>query len=347
MKILVVENDSGARRLIVSTLTSAGYECDQSVGGAEALAMLASGCSFELVLASLTIPKLDALTLLEHIRSKQPSAALILIAEIHDVKTALHAVRNGAYDYLLKPFDPEDLLIVVRRAIEHRRLELANRTYQAELESLVTSRTEQVREALTNLERSYDITLSALGDALDLKQGESEGHSKRVTAYAIAIARTMEVPADEIRTIARGAFLHDIGKMSIPDAILLKPGPLDPDEMAIMREHCFRGYQIVQRIPFLAEPAEIVYCHHENYDGSGYPRGLKGGKIPLGARITAIANTLDAITSHRPYQTARTLGAARSEIEAGSGRQFDPQIVKVLLSMPEHIWSDLRNGMRG
>ncbi len=136
--------------------------------------------------------------------------------------------------------------------------------------------------------------------------------------------------------------MHDIGKMAIPDAILRKPGALNPDEIAIMREHCYRGYQMIKKIPFLGEASEIVYSHQERFDGTGYPRGLKGEEIPLGSRIFAVADTLDAITSDRPYRPAQTVGAARIEIEKWAGRQFDPDVVKVFLSMPENIWSDLR-----
>src|SRR5437773_492541 len=192
------------------------------------------------------------------------------------------------------------------------------------------------------LERSNDITLEALGDALDLKDRETEGHSRRVTAFTIAIARAMGLTADQIRVIARGAFLHDIGKMAIPDAILNKPGALTPDEVGIMREHSYHGYQIVRKIPFLQEAAEIVYAHQERFDGTGYPRGLKGEEIPLGARMFAVADTLDAITSDRPYRPAQTLTAARGEIQRWAGRQFDPVVVKTFLSMPENIWEDLR-----
>jgi HD-GYP domain-containing protein (c-di-GMP phosphodiesterase class II) len=142
--------------------------------------------------------------------------------------------------------------------------------------------------------------------------------------------------------VRRAAFLHDIGKMAIPDAILRKPGRLDPDEIAILREHPFRGFQILQRIPFLAEAAEIVYCHHERYDGTGYPRGLSGNQIPLGARILAVANTLDSLTSNLPYRTTLTVSAAREEIKRRSGRQFDPRVVKMFLEIPEHIWDGLR-----
>ena len=193
-------------------------------------------------------------------------------------------------------------------------------------------------------ECSYDITLELLGDALDLKEGQTEAHSRRVTAFAIVIARAMGIPPDSqaMRVLARGAFLHDIGKMAIPDAILRKPEALTPDESAIMRRHPYSGYEMLKMIPFLQEAAEIVYAHHENFDGSGYPRGLRGEEIPFGARITAIANTLDAITSNLPYRPASSFQAGRKEIEAGSGRQFDPDVVKVFLAMSPSIWEDLR-----
>jgi putative nucleotidyltransferase with HDIG domain len=267
---------------------------------------------------------------------------VVMVTAVHDISVALDAIRNGAYDYLLKPFEREQLLNTVSRALENRRLKMENRTYQTSLESLVAARTDQLQAAMANLERSYDITLETLGDALDLKDRETEGHSKRVTAFTIAIARAMGLPREQINTIARGAFLHDIGKIAIPDRILNKPGKLDPDEFTIMREHAYHGYQIVKKIPFLTEASEIVYSHQERFDGTGYPRGLKGEEIPLGARIFSIADTLDAITSDRIYRAAQTLKAARIEIEKWSGRQFDPEVVKVFLGMPENIWDDLR-----
>jgi len=291
------------------------------------------------------MPVMDGEALLAATKERFPDIPVVMVTAMHDISIALNAIRNGAYDYLLKPFDREQLLATVRRALENRRLKLENRKYQTELESLVTARTEQVRQALASLERSYDITLEALGNALDLKDAETEGHSKRVTAFTIAIARAMGISSDQIRVIARGAFLHDIGKMAIPDAILRKPGALDPEETAIMREHCYRGYQILRRIPFLTEASEIVYSHQEKFDGTGYPRGLKGEQIPLGARIFSVADTLDAMTSDRPYRAKLPLSAAREEIDKWSGRQFDPQVVKIFLEMPENIWDDLRRGI--
>jgi putative nucleotidyltransferase with HDIG domain len=341
-RILVVDDEETIREIVSSMLTKSNYQCSQAASGLEALALLESGEEFELMLSDLMMADLDGIALLERTKEKFPDMPVVMVTAVHDISVALDALRNGAYDYLLKPFEREQLLATVRRALENRRLKLENRAYQTNLESLVDARTEQLKRAMGDLERSYDITLEALGGALDLKDAETEGHSRRVTAFTIAIARAMGLPKNQIDVIARGAFLHDIGKMAIPDKILTKPDKLTPEEIVIMREHCYHGYQILKRIPFLTEASEIVYSHQERYDGTGYPRGLKGEQIPLGARMFSVADTLDAITSNRPYRPAQTLQAAREEIERWSGRQFDPEVVKVFLSMPENIWDDLR-----
>jgi putative nucleotidyltransferase with HDIG domain len=341
-RILVVDDEEPIREIVSSMLNAANYKCRQAASGLEALAILDSGEEFELMLSDLMMAELDGIGLLERTKERFPDIPVVMVTAVHDISVALAAIRNGAYDYLLKPFEREQLLATVRRALENRRLKLENRAYQTNLEALVTAKTQQLRQTIQTLERSYDITLEALGDALDLKDAETEGHSKRVTAFTIAIARAMGLPKDHIAVIARGAFLHDIGKMAIPDAILRKPGALTPEEAEIMREHCYRGYKMLAKIPFLTEAAEIVYSHQEKYDGTGYPRGLKGEEIPLGARLFSVADTLDAITSNRPYRPAQTLSAARIEIEKWSGRQFDPEVVRMFLSMPENIWGDLR-----
>src|ERR1041385_6194776 len=313
-RILVVDDEEPIREIISSMLSAAGYKTRQAASGMEALAIRNATGEFELMLSDLMMAELDGIALLERSKEKYPDMPVIMVTAVHDISVALDAIRNGAYDYLLKTFETEQLLAMVGRALEHRRLKLENRAYQSNLESLVAARTEQLRQAMTDLERSYDITLEALGDALDLKDAETEGHSKRVTAFTIAMARAMGLSGDRIRVIARGAFLHDIGKMAIPDAILRKPGALNDEEKAIMREHCYRGYQMLRKIPFLTEASEIVYAHQEKYDGTGSPPGLKGDDIPLGARIFAVADTLDAITSDRPYRAAQSIGAARAEI---------------------------------
>src|SRR5438128_2567569 len=341
-RILIVDDEETIREIVSSMLTSANFNCRQAASGMEALALLDSGEEFELMLSDLMMANLDGIGLLEKTKERFPDMPVVMVTAVHDISVALAALRNGAYDYLLKPFEREQLLATVRRALENRRLKLENREYLTNMELLVEARTEQLRKAMGNLERSYDITLEALGDALDLKDAETEGHSKRVTAFTIAVARAMGLTGERIRVIARGAFLHDIGKMAIPDAILRKPGALDADEKLIMQEHCYRGYQMLRKIPFLAEAADIVYSHQEKYDGTGYPRGLKGEQIPLGARIFAVADTLDAITSDRPYRAAQPTRVALEEVARFSGTQFDPDVVKTFLSMPETIWEDLR-----
>src|SRR5882672_2075558 len=260
-RILVVDDEDSIREIVCSMLTAAGYQCRQAGSGVEAIAVLGNGDEYSLMLTDLMMRDLDGIGLLERTKEKYPDMPVVMVTAVHDISVALAAIRNGAYDYLLKPFEREQLLATASRALENRRLKMENRTYQTNLESLVQARTDQLQAAMSSLERSYDITLEALGDALDLKDAETEGHSKRVTAFTIAIARAMGLSADQIRIIARGAFLHDIGKMAIPDAILRKPGKLDPDELAIMREHSYRGFQLLKRIPFLGEASEIVYSH--------------------------------------------------------------------------------------
>src|SRR5690349_10140513 len=219
-RILVVDDEEAIREVVTSMLGSAGYKCQQASSGKEALAILDSGGQFELILSDLMMAELDGIGLLERTKEKYPDLPVVMVTAVHDISVALAALRNGAYDYLLKPFEREQLLATVRRALENRRLKMENRAYQTNLEALVAQRTQQLRSAFLDLERSYDITLEALGDALDLKDSETEGHSKRVTAYTIAIARAMDVPKEQMDIIARGAFLHDIGKMAIPDDIL-------------------------------------------------------------------------------------------------------------------------------
>jgi putative nucleotidyltransferase with HDIG domain len=346
-RILVVDDEEPIREIVSSMLATAGYTCKQAGSGMEALAVLNSGEDFELMLSDLMMADLDGIGLLERTKEKYPDMPVVMVTAVHDISVALAAIRNGAYDYLLKPFEREQLLNTVSRALENRKLKVENRNYQTNLESLVKARTEQLQTAMANLERSYDITLEALGDALDLKDAETEGHSRRVTLFTIAIAQALGLPREQITIIARGAFLHDIGKMAIPDKILNKPGKLEPHEMLIMKEHAYHGYQIVKKIPFLAEVAEIVYSHQEWFNGEGYPRHLKGEEIPLGARIFSVADTFDAITVDRPYRPAQSAQAARTEIEKFSGRQFDPEIVKVFLEMPDKIWDDLRKEIDG
>ena len=345
-RILIVDDEEPIREVLASLLEAAGYEPTTAINGAEALKCL-DGTGFDLVLSDILMPVMDGLALLRKVREQQPNLPVVMVTAMNDIATAIGALRTGAYDYLLKPFEKDQLYFSVRRALEHRRLVLENQNYQQELERLVAERTAQLSETLRELEFSYDYTLEAFGGALDLKDAETEGHCHRVTSYTVLIARRMGVDEASLRQIARGAFLHDIGKMGIPDGILRKPGPLTEDERVVMRRHCEIGYQALRNIPFLRQAAQIVLTHQERYDGTGYPRGLRDNEIPLGSRIFAVADALDAMISDRPYRKAMPLEAAIEEIQSNSGTQFDPKVVEVFLSMPRETWLQYRKNASG
>ncbi|HXE04337.1 MAG TPA: HD domain-containing phosphohydrolase [Bryobacteraceae bacterium] len=341
-----MDDEPQVRSMIGSTLDRQGFEVELAPSGRRALDLL-DASAFDLVLTDIVMQDVNGIALLERIHSMQPDLPVVMVTAVHDIGVAIDSMRRGAYDYLLKPFDRESLMSTVHRALDHRQVLQESQDYQQSLEQMVQARTEMLRHAMEDLEHSYDVTLEALGDALDLKDSETEGHSKRVTAYTIALARAMGIPPGEIKVIARGAFLHDIGKMAIPDDILRKPGTLNNEEQDVMREHCARGYNILRKIPFLTEAAEIVYTHQEHYDGSGYPNALRGADIPIGARIFAVADALDAITSDRPYRKAHSFDAAREEILRCSGSQFDPVVVEVFLKIPNELWQELRSEISG
>lgn len=342
--ILVVDDEEAIREVVSTMLEAKGYHCTAVSNGRAAQEQI-KRLTPDLVLSDMIMPEMDGIKLLEWVRQYDPEVPIIMVTAIHDISTALEAIRRGAYDYILKPFEKDQLFLGVGRALQHRRLILENRSYQRNLEQLVEERTAQLTGAISQLEQSYDDTLEALGSALDLKDAETEGHCQRVTAFTISIAKAMPVPHAYLAVLARAAFLHDIGKMAIPDSILRKPGPLNDDEKQVMRKHCQIGYDMLIRIPFLRDAAEIVLAHQEFFDGTGYPRGLRGEQIPLGARIFTIADSLDAMISDRPYRRALPMSHAREEIKRCAGSQFDPKVVDVFQSIPEQHWIDLRENL--
>src|SRR5580658_6641190 len=278
-------------------LESKGYRCTAVSNGRAAQEQVKKSTP-DLVLSDMIMPEMDGIKLLDWLREYDPEVPVIMVTAIHDISTALEAIRRGAYDYILKPFEKDQLFLGVGRALQHRRLVAENRSYQLKLEQQVEERTAQLTGAIAQLEQSYDDTLEALGSALDLKDAETEGHCQRVTAFTISIAKAMPVPNHYLAILARAAFLRDA--------------------------------------------AEIVLAHQEFYDGTGYPRGLKGDQIPLGARIFTIADSLDAMISDRPYRKALPMPHAREEIRRCSGTQFDPKVVEVFSTIPEEHWLDLR-----
>ena len=284
--------------------------------------------------------------LLRAIKSHNPDIDVVMVTGVVDVSTAIQAIRLGASDYLTKPFNLEEVKIIVERTWEKRRLIQENRSYQQQLEMRVAERTRELRTACQEIQDTYQATLEALMQALDMRDTETQGHSLRVVEYTVEIAVRMDVREPELTEIRRGALLHDIGKIGIPDAILRKPGKLDSSEWEVMKRHPELGYNMLAGIKFLEPAREIVVCHQEKFDGTGYPRGLKGERIPLGARVFAVADTFDAMTSTRPYRAGLPYEVARQEIIDYSGTQFDPKVVQAFLSIPRSRWEKIRDDVR-
>ena len=340
-RILIVDDEAAVCALLGERLGPAGFDCQTSSSGEDALELLDSQ-TFDAIISDLNMPGISGLELLESARKKHPLSAFLMVTGVNDLSVAIQAMKQGADDYLVKPFQFDVVLASVRRALETKDRAQQLENYRHHLEEMVEQRTRQYQAAMKRIELTYDETLEALGDALDLRDNETAGHSQRVSCYCMEIAKAMGVEPERLKHIERGSRLHDIGKIGIPDAILLKPGKLTPDEKQIMETHARIGYNLVSRIAFLAPAAEIVLTHQERFDGTGYPQGLLGDEIPLGARIFAVADTLDAMTSDRPYRRALPLAAAQEEIKRESGRQFDPEVVKVFFTLPEQTWQTIR-----
>jgi cyclic di-GMP phosphodiesterase len=345
-RVLVVDDESPMRQMLMEFLSIKGFECDGCPSGDDALDLLKIQ-RFDALISDLRMPGISGFTLLDEAHRNYPHMACLMATADDEIQHGIQAMKLGANDYLLKPFKLESVLASVTRALDRKRLEIELDDYRRNLEEKVDQRTKQLKTAMKRIELNYDETLEALGAALDLRDSETEGHSRRVSMYCFEMARRMGCSNDQLRQIARGSYLHDIGKIGIPDSILLKPGKLTAEETTVMQTHARVGYDLVCRIAFLAPASEIVLTHQERYDGTGYPQGLIGNEIPLGARIFSVADTLDAMTSDRSYRHALPFSVARAEIERESGRQFDPEVVKVFLSIPEEMWKGIRNEVAG
>ncbi len=340
-RILVVDDESSVCQLLTEVLSGEGYDCHSCLSGDEALRILQKA-RFDGVLTDIRMPGMGGLELLTQARAQFPKLAFLMVTAENDVRVGIEAMKRGAADYVLKPFQIESVVGSVERALRLKGLENELEQRLQNLEVLVEDRTSALRSAVENIQHSYEDLVEVLGAALDARDDETAGHAVRVTRYSLEIASILGYPYD-LEVLGRAAFLHDIGKIGIPDAILLKPGKLTPQERLVMQAHVQIGYDLVRRVAMMAPAIEIILCHHECYNGTGYPRGLRGEEIPLGSRIFAVADTLDAMTSDRPYRQALPFAAARSEIAAQSGRQFDPLVVQAYLTLHEDRWQSIRN----
>jgi response regulator RpfG family c-di-GMP phosphodiesterase len=339
--ILIVDDDLLIRDLLHDVFAAHGYRCLVAGNGIEAIEVFEAEHP-ALTVTDVKMPVLDGLQFLKYALTVEPDAAVVVLTGIADVRTAVQTLHGGAYDFIVKPVNPDELLITAARALERRQLLIERRQHRETLERRVAEATRELAATVHHLEDTYRATLEALGSAIDTRDLGTHAHSRRVRGYSLAIARSHGVPRDQLKDIEHGVLLHDIGKIGIPDAILLKPGPLTPAEWQVMRTHPEVGRRLIEKIPFLQGAVPIVYHHHERWDGSGYPLGLSGQDIPLGARIFAVADAFDAMTFDRPYSRAISLEAAREEILRCAGTHFDPEVVATFMRIPLDTFSDIR-----
>ena len=317
-RILIVDDEELIRRLLHQKLSSEGYRCQKASSAAQALDKLKSN-PVELVILDIKMPGKSGMELLLELRARYPDTAVIMATAIADTTTAIQCMKEGAYDYITKPFNLDKVVLSVGRALEKRRLELENKDYQQHLEQKVEEQAGKIRTSFLN-------AVTALAYALEAKDIYTSGHSQRVTKISVTIARELGMPQDSIDKIRLAGLVHDIGKIGIRESVLNKPAPLTDDEFRHIKSHCQAGEHILTPIVEDKEILRAVRHHHERYDGMGYPDGLRGEQIPLGARILSVADAFDAMTSERPYRLAMSAQDACAEIERCKGTQFAPKV---------------------
>ncbi|MCP5048859.1 MAG: response regulator [bacterium] len=345
-KILIADDEADIRELLGDYLEGEGYNCLLASDAFEALTTFKGADDIDLVMSDIRMPGKTGLELLGEIKELDNDVMVIMISAVKDIESAIAAMSKGAYDYVAKPFKLTEVGLIAKKAIEKRRLVLENKKYQKRLEKMVEERTQELQDAYVELDNTYKFTLRAMVTALDTRDEETQGHSLRVVNYTLKLAGIMGIDdKEQLKVMEYGSLLHDIGKIGIPDAILRKPAKLTPEEWKIMKTHPTVGYQILRKIEFLEEASQIVLHHHEQWGGAGYPSGLEGEDIPLGARIFAAVDTMDAMTSDRPYRKALSFQAVADELKKWSGRQFDKTVVEAFNTVPLSFWEDLRKQM--
>jgi len=326
---LIVDDEPRLRQVMVHLMRSDGFQCVEAGNGLEALEQLTKH-SVALVLSDLRMPKMDGFELLRELRTRYPDIAVVMITAVADAEIAVSCLAIGASDYVVKPYQLEDVRARVASALEKRRLILENRAYRESLE-------ERVSVQARRLEELFLASMQSLAEALELKDPYTRGHSIRVSYYSTIIARAMGLDGEMLRQIELGGQVHDIGKIGVRESVLNKEGRLTPDEYEHIMTHPVLGWRILA--PLLGETPHalnIVRSHHERYDGRGVPDGLKGDAIPVEARIVAAADALDAMTSDRPYRPCEmSLEAVVEELVRNSATQFDPEVVRAVVACVE------------
>lgn len=339
-RLLIVDDEAEVRG-VLHDLLSGPYECGEAASAEDAIAELREK-DYQLVISDITMSGMSGLEMIPHVKVVSPDTVIVMISGMQTIESAINALRLGAFDYLMKPFDLRQAEAAVSRALDHHELIASKRRYENHLEELVTQRTAELDDALNSLENAYRSTLRALTAALETRDAETHGHSERVVTFSLRLGREYGLNSAEMKALEFGSLLHDIGKIGVPDAILRKPAKLTDEEWVRMREHPLHGQQILRGIKFLEGAARVVAQHHEKWDGSGYPLGLKAEEIDICARIFSVADAFDAITSDRVYRKGRSYQAAAEELNEWIGRQFDPKVVEAFHRVPQEDWDELR-----
>ena len=327
LRVLIIEDSEEDTQTLVRELWQRGYEVDfERVETAEAMQRALIQKSWDLILSDYILPTFDALHALEVLKGSGLDVPFIIISSTAGEDIAVAALKAGANDFLVT-----GKLARLAVAIHHELREAQSRRDRQQAET--TKLSENLPASIRELVRAYDTTLEALSRALDVREQQTDGHTLRVTAMMIKLAQAFELLEDELIHIRRGSLLHDIGIMGVPEQILLKPGGLTKEEWARMRMHPQYAYELFQPIAFLVPALDIPYCHHEKWDGTGYPRGLKGHEIPFAARLFAVVDVWGALTSDRPYRPAWSEKETRIYLKAQSGKHLDPQVVETFLKI--------------
>ena len=345
MRILLVDDDSGLRALLRTTFQAVDVELEEADNAASAVGALERAIP-DVIVLDVRMPGMDGIELCRSIKSDprtQDIAVVLLTGANGETRAAGEAA--GCDAFVQKPFSPLELLSVVERlagglhpfpfrASKALGVEEQLQLYARDLRHLL----EIERGQRILLQEAYKETVAALASALETKDTGTRAHSQRVQRYAVALAQGLSADLAGDASAEYGFLLHDVGKIGIPDRVLQKPGPLSEEERRLMQTHTVLGEQMLQGVAFLQGPGlEVVRAHHERWDGEGYPDGLTGSEIPLGARIFAVADTLDAMTSDRPYRRAGSWGDASAEIRRQSNRQFDPSVVKAFANCEQSL----------
>lgn len=336
-QILVVDDDSMICKMINRILTPEGYECVCAESGEKALEILGRR-EFGLMLSDIGMPGINGIELLGKALDKYPDMAVVMVTGLDDRDISIKALEEGAYAYIIKPFTKTELLINIMNALRRRKLEIAHRRRKEELEAVIEKRTRQLRRARDEIRSSREETILRLAKAAEFRDDETAQHTLRMSYYCRMLAQKAGLPQNQWELIKAASPLHDVGKIGTPDHILLKPGRLTDEEMDVIKQHPEIGYRILSGSDsdLLNMAATIALTHHEKFDGSGYPTGLFGDKIPLEGRIAAICDVFDALTSDRVYKKAMPVEKAVSIIEEGRGAHFDPDLAgKFLESLDE------------